>query len=226
MLNEKQRQVAKDNYAGAVQSYADPARISRRQMLTGALAIPTVAGLYWGYNELQGNKVKVGVIGTGDQGNNGHILPMNTDFCELVAFSDIRPSSIQRTWENINNKFGADVAKKVKFYADYDKLLDDPEIEMVSIALPLHLHAEATIKALKKGKHVICEKLMAHNVMQCKQMIRTADETKKLLAIGHQRHYSYLYANCRSLIEQGSVLGDIRYIRACWHRNQTDFGAP
>jgi len=218
VLNEVQRQVGKDNYADAV-------RISRRQMLTGALVIPTAAGMYWGYDKLQGEPVRVGVIGTGDQGNNGHILPMNPDYCRLVAFSDIRPSNVTRTWDNIHQKFGAAAAKEVKYYENYEDLLDDPNVEMVSIALPLHLHAEATIKALKKGKHVLCEKLMAHTVKQCKDMIRAADETKKLLAIGHQRHYSYLYANCRSIIEQGSVVGDIRHIRAYWHRNQAGWGA-
>jgi predicted dehydrogenase len=218
VLNEMQRQVGKENYSDAV-------RISRRQMLTGAIAIPTAAGMYWGYDKLGGNPVRVGVIGTGDQGNNGHVIPMNPDFCELVAFCDIRPSNIKRTQDNINQKFGKAAAKKVRFYDDWKKMLEDKDIELIDIALPLHLHAEVTIAALKAGKHVLCEKLMAHNVSQCKDMIRTADKEKKLLAIGHQRHYSYLYANCRSVIEQGSVLGDIRHIRAYWHRNQAGWGA-
>lgn len=218
VLNDVQRQVGRDNYADAV-------RISRRQMLTGALAVPAAAGMYFGYDKLEGEPVRVGVIGAGDQGNNGHILPMNPDYCKLVAFSDIRPSNIKRTWDNINQKFGAAAAKEVTFYEDYKKLLDDPNVEMVSIALPLHLHASVTIEAIKKGKHVLCEKLMAHNVRECKDMIKAADEAKKLLAIGHQRHYSYLYANCRSVIEEGSVLGDIRHIRAYWHRNQAGMGA-
>ncbi len=217
VLNETQRQVGKDNYADAV-------RISRRQMLTGAIAVPAAAGMYYGYDKLEGEPVRVGVIGTGDQGNNGHILPMNPDYCKLVAFSDIRPSNVRRTWDNINKKFGA-AAKDVKYYADYKELLDRDDIEMISIALPLHLHAPVTIEALRKGKHVLCEKLMAHNVTQCKEMIREADKAKRLLAIGHQRHYSYLYANCRSVIEQGDVMGDIRHIRAYWHRNQANWGA-
>jgi predicted dehydrogenase len=218
VLNDVQRQVGKDNYADAV-------RISRRQVLTGALAIPTAAAMYWGYEKLGGEPVRIGVIGTGDQGNNGHILPMNPDYCRLVAFSDIRPSNVTRTWDNINQKFGAAAAKEVKYYENYEDLLNDPNVEMVGIALPLHLHAEVTIKALRKGKHVLCEKLMAHNVRQCKDMIKAADTAKKMLAIGHQRHYSYLYANCRSVIDQGSVLGDIRHIRAYWHRNQAGSGA-
>lgn len=218
VLTDRERQVGKDNYSEAV-------KFSRRQMLTGVLAVPGAAGLIYGYEKIQGAPVKVAVIGAGDQGNNGHITPMNPDYCELVAFCDIRPSNIKRTWDNINNKFGAAAAKKIKHYEKWQDVLADKDVELVDIALPLHLHAEVTIAALKAGKHVLCEKLMAHNIRQCKDMIRAADQAKKLLAIGHQRHYSYLYANGRSIIEQGSVLGDIRHIRAYWHRNGTQWGS-
>ena len=61
------------------------------------------------------------------------------------------------------------------------------------IALPLHLHAPAAIAAMKAGLHVITEKLMGHSVHECKEMARVAEQTKLLLATGHQRHYNILY---------------------------------
>jgi len=217
-LNNAQRQVGADNFKDAV-------RVTRRQVLTGALAAPGAAGLFWGYGQVdKKDPVRVAVIGTGNQGQ-AHIGFMNLDYLKLVAYSDIRPYNQKRAQMLINDKFG-DQAKDVKFYQDYRKLLDDKSIEMVIIVLPLHLHAEATVAALQAGKHVLCEKLMAQTVTQCKQMINEADKAKRLLAIGHQRHYSYLYANCRSIIERGDVLGEVRHIRAYWHRNQTNAGAP
>ena len=54
VLNEKQRQIGKDNFG-------DAAKISRRQVLTGALAIPTAASIYWGYDKLKGNPVRTGL---------------------------------------------------------------------------------------------------------------------------------------------------------------------
>jgi predicted dehydrogenase len=51
-------------------------------------------------------------------------------------------------------------------------------------------------------------------------MIRVAKEAGKLLAVGHQRHYSVLYDNANDLVKQG-VLGDIKFIRASWHRNNS-----
>src|SRR5579872_3671623 len=61
---------------------------------------------------------------------------------------------------------------------------------------------------------------MAHNITECKEMIRVGKETGKLLAVGHQRHYSRLYADANDLVQQG-VLGDIKFIRASWHRNNS-----
>lgn len=57
-------------------------------------------------------------------------------------------------------------------------------------------------------------------VEQCKQMIKAAKENNRILSIGHQRHYSVLYAESLALIQSG-ILGDIKHIRAQWHRNFT-----
>ena len=93
------------------------------------------------------------------------------------------------------------------------------DVEMVVIALPLWLHAPVAIKALKAGKHVFCEKLMAHTVTQCKEMVKVAHEDQQASSpIGHQRHYSALYDNANYLVQEGH-LGEIRHIRALWHRN-------
>jgi predicted dehydrogenase len=81
----------------------------------------------------------------------------------------------------------------------------------------LHLHDAAANYAMRKGKHVLTEKLMAHSVHQCKEMARLSEETGLILATGHQRHYSILYDNAVSQIRSG-LLGQIHHIRAQWHR--------
>jgi len=88
----------------------------------------------------------------------------------------------------------------------------------VVIALSLKLHAPVAIECMNAGKHVLCEKLMAWDVTQCKNMIREAEKTDRALAIGHQRHYSLLYAHALEVMKSG-VLGDVKHIRALWHRN-------
>src|SRR5262249_53570767 len=147
---------------------------------------------------------------------------------DFIGFCDIRPTQVERAkTEFLNHKDPADGktndyskadVEKMKQYPSYKEMIEDPDVEVVVIALPLFLHAPVAIEAMKAGKHVFCEKLMAHNISQCKEMIRVARETNRLLAIGHQRHYSALYDNANALVQSGQ-LGDIRHIRALWHRN-------
>jgi predicted dehydrogenase len=107
--------------------------------------------------------------------------------------------------------------------------LDDPDIEAVIIALPLWLHAPVAAQAMKRGLHVLTEKLMAHNVAQCKALGRMSYDLQDKqgnplhLATGHQRHYNVKYDNAVNLIRWG-LLGQLHHIRAQWHRGNKPGG--
>lgn len=217
ILNEQLRQIGKDNFGDAL-------KLSRRELLPAMVTLPSVTAFYWGYSGLKGSPVRAALIGAGGQGRS-HIDSINPEYIKLVAFSDIRPSMQKKARISLESKYGS-AARDIPLVADYRRLLDRTDIEMVIIALPLHLHAQATIEALEKGKHVLCEKLMAKTVLDCKRMARAARKTGRLLSIGHQRHYSYLYANALEVAKQHDVIGDVRHIRAFWHRNQTQGGKP
>lgn len=236
-LTEEQKAIGKDNFNTVVGS-------TRRDFFKNIVGagVATGAGLgamYYGYeNSIGGDPLRVGVIGTGDEGS-VLIGAINPEFVQVKAIADIRPYSIHRAWHGDwygesalkarpgliatqGPKFGykteEEARKQVKVYRDnYEDLLADDDIEAVIIALPLWLHAEAAIKAMRAGKHVLTEKLMAWNVAQCKEMARVAEQTGKLLATGHQRHYSVLYDNAVDTIRRG-LIGDIHMIRAQWHR--------
>ncbi len=216
-LNEQQRQIGKDNFFDALQ-------LSRRELLPALVTLPSVTAFYWGYSSMKGKPVRAALIGTGGQGRS-HIDSLNPDYIQLVAFSDIRPSQQKKARVSLEAKYGS-AARDIEMIEDYHKLLDRDDIEMVIIALPLHLHAACAIEAMQKGKHVLCEKLMAKTVADCKRMGRVARQTGRILAIGHQRHYSYLYANALEVARQKDIIGDVRHIRAFWHRNQTGGGKP
>jgi predicted dehydrogenase len=231
-LTESQKQIGKENFADVV-------GVTRRDFLTGTLAagLATGAGLgsiYFGYGKSVGSPLRVGVLGTGDEGSvllGAH----NPDYLNVVAIADVRPYNVFRAFRGDVSSPSANVArpglmakykwsnedearKKVKVYAAYEDLLKDKNVEAVIIALPLHLHAEAAIKAMRAGKHVLTEKLMGHSVHECKEMGRVARETGKILATGHQRHYSILYDNAVHTIGKARLLGDLHSIRAQWHR--------
>ncbi|MDO5554138.1 MAG: Gfo/Idh/MocA family oxidoreductase [Planctomycetia bacterium] len=218
--------------------------ISRRNFLkAGALAaaVPaaSLGAFYFGYSQVKGTPVRVAVLGTGDEGS---VLlgAINPDYVEVKAIADIRPYNQFRAFHGdhysdaalaarcgLMQKYGwktEDEARKhVKVYADYRDLLSEAEelgIEAVIIGLPLHLHAPASVQAMKHGLHVLCEKLMGHSTVECKEMARAAAEFHRHLAVGHQRHYNILYHEAVENIERG-LLGDIHYIRAQWHRGNS-----
>ncbi len=220
------------------ENYYDAVGFSRREFLMSTLASGAVASgglgaLYFGYSQVN-NPLRVGIIGVGDEGN-VLIGGLNPKYVQCVAIADIRPFGIHRAFHGdwasdtalearpgLMAKYGwkseDEARRNVKVYeGDYHELLDNPDIEAVIIALPLHLHAEAAVHAMLKGKHVLTEKLMAHNIAQCKAMCRVAKEQGKYLAVGHQRHYSILYDNAVHLIKSG-VFGELHHIRAQWHR--------
>ena len=231
-LTEGQKATGKENFTDVV-------NITRRDFLTGTLAagLATGAGLgsiYFGYGKSVGDPLRVGVLGTGDEGSvllGAH----NPDYLSVVAIADVRPYNVFRAFHGdvssasaytarpgLMAKYkwsGEDEARKqVKVYGAYEDLLADDAVEAVIIALPLHLHAEAAIKAMRAGKHVLTEKLMGHSVHECKEMSRVSRETGKILATGHQRHYSVLYDNAVYTIGKARLLGDLHSIRAQWHR--------
>lgn len=237
-MTPEQKEIGKQNFQRVVGGLSEADRagqggVTRRRFMQGLLAAgavaPISAAAYFGYNNnsFRERPVKAGLIGSGDEG--GVLVgEHNPAFVEFVAYSEIRPSNRERIFRGepsgprrgFNYHYGNDARNRIRLYEDYREMLRNPEIEMVVIALPLHLHAQATIDALQAGKHVLCEKLMAWNIPQCKQMIAAADSADKLLSIGHQRHYSLLYAHALEVMQSG-VLGDVHHIRALWHRNNT-----
>ncbi|MBA4065261.1 MAG: gfo/Idh/MocA family oxidoreductase [Isosphaera sp.] len=208
---------------------------TRRDLLKVGLAagavVPVSAAVYFGYESWKGNKaVKTAFIGTGDEG--GVLVgEHNPEFNEVVAVCDIRPTNLDRIFKGepngprkgLDKIYGADAEKKIARYDSVEKLLADKDklgLEAVVIATPLNTHDPITRLCLDAGLHVLCEKLMARTIGRCKDMIRHAQDKGLLLSIGHQRHYSTLYAQAMEVLNTG-VLGDIKHIRALWHRNNS-----
>ncbi|MBY0588380.1 Gfo/Idh/MocA family oxidoreductase [bacterium] len=192
--------------------------LNRRDFMRASLVVPAGAALYFGYSALRGNPVRAGIVGTGNEGCQAMIDQSPPGYLKYVAYHDIRPSQIARGRRSFVSLYGPAEGNTVRFFDKYEAMLADPEIEAIVIATPLWTHAKLAIQALKAGKHVFCEKLMAHNITEAKAMVRAADQAGKLLGIGHQRHYSLLYADAVKNIEQGA-LGEVKFIRAFWHRN-------
>ena len=84
--------------------------------------------------------------------------------------------------------YGVD-PKNIYTYDNYDSLANNPDIDVIYVVLPNSMHPEYTIRALKAGKHVLCEKPMANTPQECEQMIAAAKAASRKLMIGYRVRY-------------------------------------
>lgn len=189
---------------------------TRREFLKGTAATAAALTLGFGvFSEALGQAIgpddviNAALIGAGNQGCHLLTRGMKVANVKWVACCDIQEKNLKR---------GLDIAKGAEGYDDYRKVLDRKDIQAVVIATPIGLHAPMAIDALRAGKHVLCEKMMAYTIDEAKHMFRVARQTGLKLQIGHQRRYSPQYQHTHKMIQEG-IIGKITHVRAQWNRN-------
>jgi predicted dehydrogenase len=86
-----------------------------------------------------------------------------------------------------------------------EEAVADPAVDVVYIALPVAMHADATIAALRAGKHVLCEKPMAINFAQSEQMTAEARSSGRLLGVSYYRRLYPKLIRARQLVREGAI---------------------
>lgn len=134
------------------------------------------------------------------------------NFGKLVAVCDNIPEKAKALGE----KYGAKAFNSLE-----EMLAACPEIDVVSVCTPNGLHAEHSIRALKAGHHVLCEKPMALSVPDCSAMINAAERANKRLFIVKQNRFNPPVEAVKKLIDEGK-LGKIYSVQlSCfWNRNE------
>lgn len=160
------------------------------------------------------NKIKIAIIGVGSIAQLHIDGYKNNPNCELYAFCDINETRLKQQGE----AYGI-----TRLFTDKNEMLAAcPEIDAVSVCTWNCAHAECTIAALNAGKNVLCEKPMAMNTKQAKEMLEAAHRNNKLLMIGFVRRYGNDAAVVQDFINAGK-LGEIYYAKATYLRRA---GAP
>jgi predicted dehydrogenase len=163
--------------------------------------------------------LNIGLIGCGEQGRVLLNAALKIPDLRFRAVCDIWPYN--RTYaERLLGKFG----HQAKPFENYREMLAAvPELDAVIVATPDFVHAEHTVAALQAGKHVYCEKLMAHTVEAARSMVLAARAAGKLLQIGHQRRSNPRYLHARDrLVRDAKLLGRINNASGQWNRAVTD----
>src|SRR5947207_2838978 len=99
------------------------------------------------------------------------------------------------------------------------ELIDDVDLDAVSVCLPNHLHAPMTIAALRAGKHVMCEKPPALSVAEARKMHKAATKAGRILLYSVQRRFGGHELAAKQAIAKG-LAGDVYHARATWMRTR------
>lgn len=148
-------------------------------------------------------KIKVAVIGCGTIANSAHIPAyMANDQVEIKYFCDIIPERAEKAVE----EYG--VGQAVENYKD---ILDDDEIQAVSVCTPNNVHAQISIDFMKAGKHVLCEKPAARTYDEALEMQKVQNETGKTLNIGVVNRFNNAVNVIKGIIDDGD-LGEVFHV--------------
>jgi predicted dehydrogenase len=149
-------------------------------------------------------QIGIGIIGGGGIAQGAHIPGyQKLANAKIIAVSD----PVEATRKACEEKFGIE-----KTYADFEEMLANPAIDAISVTTPNFLHADASIKALRAGKHVLCEKPLAMNAIEGQAMVDAAKESGKKLMCGYNYRFSPEVQMLKKFADAGEF-GDMYFAR-------------
>jgi len=167
------------------------------------LAYPTSTVL--GAND----RVRVGMIGVGDRGNDLLGQVRSVHGVELVAMADV----YSRRRDQAKSKVPG-----IQTFDDHRRLLDRKDIDAVIVASPLHIHSRHFLDTLASGKDLYSEKTMTWSIPEADQCLAAATESKRVIQIGLQHQSSGAQTDARQWIKDGWV-GKVTQVESWMSRN-------
>lgn len=147
-------------------------------------------------DQMKRKKLRFGIVGCGAIGPTHAGALAQIEGAELVAVADLIP---QRASE-LAAKHGV-----TEIYSNGDDLIASDNVDVVSLCTPSGMHADAAIKALRAGKHVVVEKPMAISLADCDRMIAAERETGKKLTVISQHRFDPASITVKRLIDSGQL---------------------
>lgn len=146
-------------------------------------------------------KLGYAIVGLGSYATR-QIMPRLKDceFARLTALVSGTPEKLER----FGSEYGVPKTHRYS-YADYHRIRDNPDIDIVYVVLPNSMHAEYSIRASQAGKHVMCEKPMAVSATEAEAMIAAARKADRKLMIGYRSHFEPYNQRAIALVKSGFV---------------------
>jgi predicted dehydrogenase len=133
--------------------------------------------------------VRIGIVGLGFMGMIHYLAARRLQEARVVALCSRDEKKLAGDWRSIQGNFGPrgevmDLAGLKKFRT-LEEMLADPEIDLVDVCNPTHLHPDTALRALQAGKHVLVEKAIALDTRDADAMVAAAQKTGRLLMVAH-----------------------------------------
>lgn len=154
-----------------------------------------------------GERMRWAIVGLGNFAV-GQVIPGFNDACDSRVTAFVSGSPAKQA--DLGARYGVD---RFYNYANFDEIARDPQIDCVYIVLPVGLHAEYTIRALRAGKHVLCEKPMASTAAEAEAMVAAARAANRQLGVAYRVHFEPNNVDALRRIRSGE-LGTIRHVNA------------
>ena len=163
-------------------------------------------------------KVRVGIIGLGNQGTHymaGLFNPGKIPNGVVTALCDNNPAKIEIMK---TRTLGQDIA----YFDNYIDMLDSGLCDMVMVVVPHYFHPEMVMEALKRGIHVICDKPAGVYTKQVKEMNEVAKQSNALFAMMFNQRTNCVYRKMREIVQAGGIgeLQRVTWIITDWYRTQ------
>ncbi len=220
--------------------------LGRRSSLVKELGLDSIkfAESDYGTVKHEGYLIRIGVIGFGTRGTQlsnglGFIHPddakkkqlkgtledwmaqeyLNAAITGVCDVFDLNAAKGIVTAENMERPGGDEAPRlPVKRYRTYHEMLADNDIDAVIISTPDHLHARIAIEAAKAGKHIYCEKSVAHNEQEMNELYETVKNSPIVFQLGHQITQSVVFKQAREIMKK-DILGKITLVETTSNRN-------
>lgn len=155
------------------------------------------------------DRVTLGFIGLGRQ--SGGLANRFTTMTEaqIVAASDVFPGKMKAFQERVAGLYsehrGIDNYKGLETYLEYEEMLERTDIDGILVVTPDHWHAIPTIKALKSGKDVFCEKPLSHTVKEGRAMVKATRKYNRILQTGSMQRSNNRFLHACELVRNGYI---------------------
>lgn len=165
------------------------------------------------------NKITLGCIGVGWQGDSNLDAFLAQDDCRVVAICDVDEKHLQQAINKVNSRYGN---SDCKGYKDFQELLARKDIDAVAISTPDHWHAIQAISAANAGKDIFCEKPLSHTLSEGIAMVEAVQRNQRIWQTGSWQRNVASFRWAVELVQNGYI-GKVTRVEVGLPSRHTDF---